>query len=68
MERALGVELGPDILKNIVHPGKGNLSDFRDGTKVWLSENWWIEMNVNIRISKLELFTNCVSLSAEKKP
>ncbi|XP_033627823.1 AH receptor-interacting protein-like [Asterias rubens] len=35
MERALGVELGPDILKNIVHPGKGNLSDFRDGTKIF---------------------------------
>ncbi|XP_022093310.1 AH receptor-interacting protein-like [Acanthaster planci] len=35
MERALGVELGSDINKQLIHPGKGELSDYRDGTKIY---------------------------------
>ncbi|XP_038074792.1 AH receptor-interacting protein-like [Patiria miniata] len=35
MERGLGVGLGPDINKQLIHPGKGDLSEYRDGTKVY---------------------------------
>ena len=34
MERGLGIDLGPDISKRLIHPGKGEIPDYRDGTKV----------------------------------